>query len=161
MNRKQIICMWLGIAAFVLVGLEVTQWTSPTIFHWESSEDALGSGGRGNLMLPGFIIHWLCIIVVTSGLIYTFRDKKRPETEHPINITCGLTRLTLGLSLLSILFFFTIGICLLLDSDQGAPELFAVGLAVAAGVWVIYALMRWIVVPFVCWVVKGFHQDTG
>jgi len=82
MNRKQIICMWLGIAAFVLVGLEVTQWTSPTIFHWESSEDALGSGGRGNLMLPGFIIHWLCIIVVTSGLIYTFRDRKTKLTKN-------------------------------------------------------------------------------
>ena len=28
------------------------------------------------LELPNFIILWICVIVVTTGLIYTFRDKK-------------------------------------------------------------------------------------
>jgi hypothetical protein len=154
MNWKQIVCMWLGIGLIVLIAF-----ASYMNFHVYSEI------GIGPVVAECYRFGlWVFIVaLVTGGLIYTFRDRKRPETEHPINITCGLTRLTLGLSLLSILFFFTIGIGLRLDSHQEAPELFAfaVGLSVAAGVWVIYALMRWILVPFVCWVVKGFHQDTG
>lgn len=67
MNKKQIVCLWLGIAVFVLVGL-VRQVTP--IYLWEA-----GRGG-GALMLPRFIVLWVCIIVVTIGLIYTFRDKQ-------------------------------------------------------------------------------------
>jgi hypothetical protein len=55
MNRKQIICMWLGIATFVFFGVIA------------GSEEGAG--------LPGVIIFWICVIVVTGGLIYTFRDK--------------------------------------------------------------------------------------
>jgi len=64
MNRKQIICMWLGIAAFVLVGLYAVM----------SGDKYLWNGDY--LELPNFIILWICVIVVTTGLIYTFRDKK-------------------------------------------------------------------------------------
>jgi hypothetical protein len=67
MNKKQIVCLWLGIAVFVLVGL-VRQVTP--IYLWE------GGRGGGDLMLPRFIVLWVCIIVVTIGLIYTFRDKQ-------------------------------------------------------------------------------------
>lgn len=67
MNKKQIVCLWMGIAVFVLVGL-VRQVTP--IYLWEA-----GRGG-GYLMLPRFIVIWVCIIVVTIGLIYTFRDKQ-------------------------------------------------------------------------------------
>ena len=155
MNWKQIVCMWLGIGLIVLIGF-FSYMTFPKAFNDVSI--------IGPVVVECYRFGlWVFIVaLVTGGLIYTFRDRKRPETEHPINITCGFKRVTLLLSLLSILFFFTIGIVLLLDSDQEAPVIAnLVGLAVAAGVWVIYAVMRWIVVPFVCWVVKGFHQDIG
>ena len=72
MNRKQIICMWLGIAAFVLVGVGTAM--QGKIYLWE------GFGrepGGGDLLFPHLFVLWLCIIVVTSGLIYTFRDKNK------------------------------------------------------------------------------------
>ena len=54
--------MWCGIAAFVLVGLGATE---SGIYLWS----------RRTLEMPGFIVLWICISVVTAGLIYTFRDK--------------------------------------------------------------------------------------
>ena len=76
MNKKQIVCLWLGIAVFVLVGL-VRQVTP--IYLWE------GFGkppAGGDLMLPRFIVLWVCIIVVTIGLIYTFRDKQDKSNKN-------------------------------------------------------------------------------
>lgn len=70
MNKKQIVCLWLGIAVFVLVGL-VTLYEP--IYLWKCF--GRGTGG-GDLMLPRFIVLWVCIIVITIGLIYTFRDKQ-------------------------------------------------------------------------------------
>jgi hypothetical protein len=49
MNKKQTICMWIGIVLFALFTLEVTP--------------AIG------------------VVVVTAGLIYTFRDKQKPEDK--------------------------------------------------------------------------------
>jgi len=75
MNRKQIICMWCGIAIFVLIGLcaVVGYGGGIRLWWWHSG---LRSGGTGALILPNFIVLWICISVVTAGLIYTFRDKK-------------------------------------------------------------------------------------
>jgi hypothetical protein len=69
MNRKQIIFMWLGIAVFVLIGLDTIRYGG--ICLWSS-----GGRGGGTLELPSFIVLWICVIVVTAGLIYTFRNKK-------------------------------------------------------------------------------------
>ena len=69
MNRKQIICMWLGIAVFVFIGLDAKHYGG--VYLWLS-----GSRAGGKLILPNFIVLWICISVVTAGLIYTFRDKK-------------------------------------------------------------------------------------
>lgn len=71
MNRKQIICMWLGIAVFVLIGLAATT-NYGGIYLWRG----------GKLILPGFIVLWICISVVTAGLIYTFRDKPRDKEKE-------------------------------------------------------------------------------
>ncbi len=70
MNRKQIIYMWLGIAAFVLVGLGTA--IQGNIYLWKG----FGREAGGDLLFPPLFVLWLCIIVVTSGLICTFRDKK-------------------------------------------------------------------------------------
>lgn len=70
MNWKQIICIWLGITAFVFVGLATVQ---------EGEIYLLKSGMRGgySLLFPKFLVVWICIIVVTIGLIYTFRGKNK------------------------------------------------------------------------------------
>jgi len=72
MNKKQIVYLWLGIAVFVIVGLlrQVTP-----IYLWK------GFNG-GDLILPRFIVLWVCIIVVTIGLIYTFRDKQDKTNKN-------------------------------------------------------------------------------
>jgi len=75
MNKKQIVCLWLGIALFVLVGLGAS---SHTIYLWEGFRSPPGGG---HLMLPRFIVLWVCIIVVTIGLIYTFRDKQHKTNK--------------------------------------------------------------------------------
>jgi len=50
MNRKQTICMWIGIVAFVIASGVIR---FHEVFRW-----------------------WLVCIVITSGAIYTFRDKE-------------------------------------------------------------------------------------
>ncbi len=65
MNRKQMISMWLGIAAFVVVSL--------------STKTSYDGGSRDNIVLYTYygplIAYLLSICIVTAGLIYTFRDK--------------------------------------------------------------------------------------
>ena len=60
MNRKQIISMWLGIVAFVFVGIV-----------------RLNNMGYSDISttIISLIVMWICISVVAAGLIYTFRDK--------------------------------------------------------------------------------------
>ena len=77
MNRKQIICMWLGIAAFELVGLGAAM--QGEIYLWMGK--GRGAPG-GDLVFPHLFVLWLCIIVITSGLIYTFRDRKTKLTKN-------------------------------------------------------------------------------
>lgn len=76
MNRKQIICMWLGIAAYVLVGVVTA--IQGKVYLWKGGNEIEG----GDLLFPRLFILWLCIIVVTSGLIYTFRDRKTKLTKN-------------------------------------------------------------------------------
>jgi len=57
MNTKQLIAMWCGIGAFALVGVYE---------YW----NILWRGVR-TLLIP-----WLVVIVITGGLIITFKDKK-------------------------------------------------------------------------------------
>ena len=71
MNKKQMISMWCGITAFVLVGLTAAD-RGMSLSHL---------GPKGGWQIPGSIILWICISVVTAGLIYTFRDKKKPEDK--------------------------------------------------------------------------------
>lgn len=66
MNRKQLICMWFGIAAIVWVGLLTTPLVS----------------AYGDVDWDGFLLWTILISLVTSGLIITFKDKaKKPKDE--------------------------------------------------------------------------------
>ncbi len=66
MNRKQMFSMWCGIVVFVVIGLGEA--TGGGAVVWYRNRDS-------TLMFPSLFILWACIIVVTAGLIYTFRDK--------------------------------------------------------------------------------------
>ncbi len=66
MNRRQIVSMWCGIAVFVIVGLRVA---GDGIYLWRND----------SLMLPGFIVVWICVGVVTVGPIKAFEDRDEVE----------------------------------------------------------------------------------
>jgi RsiW-degrading membrane proteinase PrsW (M82 family) len=59
MNRKQIISMWCGIAVFVYYGFN--------LYYYGIEE---------------VIVRWICICVVTAGLIYTFRNNKPKKDKQ-------------------------------------------------------------------------------
>ena len=63
MNRRQIVSMWCGIAVFVVVGLA-------------AAADGITLLQNGTLELPGFIVVWICVGVVTGGLIKSFEEKE-------------------------------------------------------------------------------------
>ena len=62
MNKRQMVSMWCGIAVFVIVGLVAA---GDGIYLWRNNR----------LVLPGFIVVWICVAVVTGGLIKSFEDK--------------------------------------------------------------------------------------
>lgn len=66
MNKKQLICMWLGITTFSVAGfiliIEYDDW-NPL-----------------DLIVP-FLVFTLITTVITSGLIITFKDKKKDNDE--------------------------------------------------------------------------------
>lgn len=84
MNRKQLVCMWLGIAAVVLCGfVTVIDPYRPDYVY--------------------FGVRVFLVALVTGGLIVTFKDKKKPESEErkPMNLRRGLRRITLLLAVVS------------------------------------------------------------
>lgn len=71
MNLKQLIAMWCGIAFFVYVGL--TTETS----HCKGTIDSLVAWTDYGPL----VARWLSTIVITSGLIYTLRDKQSKKDK--------------------------------------------------------------------------------
>ena len=65
MNQKQFITMWCGIAAIVLAGLTVIE-------------------NYGLVCFYGFSVWVFIVILVTGGLIYTFKDRKVKDTLQDI-----------------------------------------------------------------------------
>ena len=71
MNKKQKICLWIGIIAFAFVGL-ISQ--KGNIYTANTNPDTV-------VYISRLLIRWVIIGVITSGLIYTFKDKK-PKAEQ-------------------------------------------------------------------------------
>ncbi len=69
MNKKQLYIMWAGIIVFVLLGMSI-----PTEYN-KSGHRFLVTDYR--LLVMGL----LSTIVVTAGLIYTFKDKNNKKDE--------------------------------------------------------------------------------
>jgi hypothetical protein len=94
MNKKQLFCMWCGIAVFVFVGLITVASSSrypflDTPFQWKD-------------YAPLLIVYWPSVAVVTGGLIWTLRDKKRPEdsSRKILNFNRGFRRITFVLAII-------------------------------------------------------------
>lgn len=96
MNWKQKICMWIGIAVIVLMGL-YPPWIAKDTVHGGSSQAC----PQFSFLMPRLlerlefvlekppcqihvvqlVIQWVVVAVVTGGLMVTFADKK-PEDEQ-------------------------------------------------------------------------------
>lgn len=87
MNKKQLIFMWVGIAAIVLFALL-------TIVDAYRPDYA------------NFAVWVFLVVIVTSGLVYTFRDKKRQEGKKigTINTRRGFRRITLVFAVVASIF---------------------------------------------------------
>lgn len=94
MNRKQIICLWVGIAIIVLMGIFPPWITKGTMSG--GSVQALPK--YSFLLLPPYsdnktglslhqidinklVIQWFMVALITGGLIVTFKNEK-PKDEQ-------------------------------------------------------------------------------
>ena len=89
MNRKQIICLWIGISIIVLMGIfppwiYVKQWYGGVetfvLYHFILTPPHPNI--HDNNALPGVRIYtaqlcfqWVIVAVLTGGFIITFRDR--------------------------------------------------------------------------------------
>jgi len=65
MNRKQLACMWCGIAAIASAGLTVVR-------------------SYGLVSFYGFSVWVFIVILITGGLIYTFKEPKDEDRIQDI-----------------------------------------------------------------------------
>lgn len=87
MNRRQKVCLWIGISAFVLMGL-----FPPWVFISSEAFSQIAGGCESFAGYRFFIqetahvnridttlllIQWTMVVVVTAGLVLTFRHEKR------------------------------------------------------------------------------------
>jgi len=78
MNLKQKICLWVGIAVIVVMGI-----FPPLVI---SIQGAIEQQGYGFILIPPekychintsrLYVQWIMVAVVTGGFIVTFKDKK-------------------------------------------------------------------------------------
>jgi len=79
MNKKQIIVLWIGIAAIVVMGI-IPPWVV-------SIQGAIEQRGYGFILIPPekychintsrLYVQWIMVAVVTGGFLVTFKDKKK------------------------------------------------------------------------------------
>jgi len=95
MNKKQKIVLWIGIIIFVLVSLNPPQKSHRTPLRPSRRRASRDNAPIVNVVVIGagdvdgakLLSHWLIIIVLTGGLIYTFKDRKdkKPKAEQKNN----------------------------------------------------------------------------
>ena len=87
MNWKQKICLWVGIAVIVAMGIFPPVYHH-TVFSWSNGptvrppkyEFLLTATGSA-IEYSKLFVQWAIIAVITGGLIYTFKDKKDEKVE--------------------------------------------------------------------------------
>ena len=96
MNKKQLISLWVGVVAVAFC-------VSIAILAYHDSVH----GRRSFIACSDFwALFGLLVVIVTGGLITTFKDGKNRENElrKPMNLKRGFRRLTLVLAILIGLF---------------------------------------------------------
>ena len=95
MNTKQKICLWVGIVVIVFMGL-YPPWISRAAIGsrhsdvgcewiWAAPElKSENSTYAAHLNIPRLCVQWFVAVVVTGGLIVSFKDKKekKPNDEE-------------------------------------------------------------------------------
>jgi|WetSurMetagenome_2_1015567.scaffolds.fasta_scaffold209339_1 hypothetical protein len=74
MNKKQLICMWIGI--FVSISITFTFTTEPS-----DSLITVSKASHNWLDYIMLIARLLITLVVTAGMIYTLKDKKKNNSR--------------------------------------------------------------------------------
>ncbi|MDD5065149.1 MAG: hypothetical protein PHQ35_10395 [Phycisphaerae bacterium] len=98
MNKKQIIIMWLGIAT-------ITFYAFVSVFDTRHPDYA------------DFSVWVFIVVLVTSGLIYTLRDKKGQENKdiRKINLKHGFRRITFVLAIIAAFIGFSTAVGTIID----------------------------------------------
>lgn len=95
MNKKQRICLWIGIAVIVLMGIFPPVQRTHRSFglelygngNDETYETTIGYGfilatGDGAVVFSNILVQWIVVSIITGGLIYAFRDKKPQDDQN-------------------------------------------------------------------------------
>ena len=108
-------------------------------------------------------LQYFVVVAVTAGLILTFRDKSPIEDKSPMTLRRGLFIFTLvssiGLGFLApatIIGFFFISDGW--DWDNDMLNVWPVGLFFFAGIWILYSIIRLVIIPISRWVAKSFRD---
>ena len=101
MNRKQKIVLWVGIVIIVLMGLFPPVRYKRYSTYRVRYEFLLVT--QNTVVVTNLLVQWVVVSIIGSGLIYTFRDKRKQKGESPktINLTRGFKRITLVLAILA------------------------------------------------------------
>ena len=105
MNTKQLIFMWIGITTIMFLAFA-------TIVDTYRPDYA------------NFAVWVFLVAIVTSGLIYTLRDKKRQESKarKPINLISGLRRITLVLAIVTAFISAYIAVVIVVEKHSNEQD---------------------------------------
>ena len=78
MNRKQKICLWIGIAVIVLMGLfpPVSIFEAGRYAYRDIEYRFLLNTGGGLVALSNLLLQWAVVAVITGGLIIPLQTKR-------------------------------------------------------------------------------------
>jgi hypothetical protein len=75
MNRKQIICLWIGIVVVVLMGLFPPSYISNTYDNRKIEYMFLLNPTRFSVDISRLSVQWVVTAVITGGLILSFQSR--------------------------------------------------------------------------------------
>lgn len=146
MNKRQLSCMWLGILLIVLFGVFLFL----ECYRYRT-----------------FWVLTFIVALVTGGLIITFREEKSIDEQDlkgkAMKWRRGLKIITAVLSFGALAFWVIAGIVGTFLEEDLEPLVIGpgIGLACFAGIWVLYGIGRWGIIPIMRWIEKGFEAEVN
>lgn len=95
MNKKQLLCMWIGIIVVVLMALfppverEIPNYRGPRIprigegpisYRHVVNYEFLLTKGNGTVVIGDLFVQWVIASGITAAFIYALKDKKPKDT---------------------------------------------------------------------------------